>query len=54
MSVVAEGIETKEIYEAIKYLGCDMAQGYFIGKPMPGDDLAEWNDKWRKSEIFNS
>ena len=54
MSVVAEGIETKEIYMAMDDLGCDMAQGYYIGKPMPGAQLPAWNDMWIQSDIFNS
>lgn len=32
--IVAEGIETKEEYKVCKSLGCDLAQGYFIDKPM--------------------
>ncbi|MGN1230664.1 MAG: EAL domain-containing protein, partial [Anaerotignum sp.] len=35
LSVVAEGIETKEQMLRLKELGCDYAQGYFFAKPMP-------------------
>jgi diguanylate cyclase (GGDEF)-like protein len=35
LSVVAEGIETEEIYKELKIMGCDIAQGYLISKPMP-------------------
>ncbi len=31
---VAEGIETQLDWNALKHMGCDMAQGYFIAKPM--------------------
>lgn len=35
-SVVAEGVETAEQLEALRDLGCDYAQGYFIRRPMTG------------------
>jgi EAL domain-containing protein (putative c-di-GMP-specific phosphodiesterase class I) len=37
LQVVAEGIESSEQYEALRSLGCDYGQGYFISRPM---DLA--------------
>jgi len=33
--VVAEGVEDGDTLEALKRVGCDVAQGYFIGKPLP-------------------
>ena len=39
MKVVAEGIENQETWDLLSSLGCDVAQGYFIAKPMPGDQL---------------
>jgi EAL domain-containing protein (putative c-di-GMP-specific phosphodiesterase class I) len=30
----------------VNELGCDMAQGYFIARPMAGEALAEWNLFW--------
>ncbi len=35
MSIVSEGIETKEELEFMKQLSCDMAQGYLFDKPLP-------------------
>jgi diguanylate cyclase (GGDEF)-like protein len=36
-SVVAEGVETPEQLDRLRALGCDLAQGYFIGRPIgPG------------------
>jgi diguanylate cyclase (GGDEF)-like protein len=40
LAVVAEGVETREQLEHLEALGCDVAQGYFLGRPMPGDELA--------------
>lgn len=40
MAVTAEGIETQRQLGSLRELGCDLAQGYFLGKPSPVDDLA--------------
>jgi diguanylate cyclase len=37
--IVVEGIETPEMYAALERLGCDYAQGYFVGRPQRLDDL---------------
>ena len=42
LQVVAEGIEDREIYELARNLGCRYAQGYFIARPMPADELVAW------------
>lgn len=39
LSVVAEGVETQEQLERLRAIGCDFAQGYYIGKPMPVQDF---------------
>ena len=39
--VVAEGVETASILQALSRLGCDLAQGYLIGKPMKLVDLVD-------------
>jgi EAL domain-containing protein (putative c-di-GMP-specific phosphodiesterase class I)/DNA-binding NarL/FixJ family response regulator len=36
---VAEGVETKEDWEMLKSMDCDIAQGYYIAKPMPVEDF---------------
>ena len=38
---VAEGVETKEQADILKEMGCDMIQGYYINKPLPGDCFKE-------------
>jgi diguanylate cyclase len=39
IKVVAEGIEDADCLTFLKGIGCDYAQGYFIGRPLPADDL---------------
>ena len=42
LNVVAEGVETAEHLERVRAYGCDVAQGYFFSRPLPGDDLLRW------------
>jgi EAL domain-containing protein (putative c-di-GMP-specific phosphodiesterase class I) len=42
METVAEGVETQEIWDKLKELGCDVAQGYLMSKPLPLKDCCEW------------
>lgn len=48
ISVVAEGVETKEIWDRLSEWHCDAAQGYFVGRPMPNAGLLEWIGKWSR------
>jgi diguanylate cyclase (GGDEF)-like protein len=41
MIVVAEGVETREQLDLLKHYGCDMAQGYFLGRPAPHDAIGQ-------------
>jgi diguanylate cyclase (GGDEF)-like protein len=40
--VVAEGVELAESFEALRSLGCDCAQGYWIARPMPAEELTRF------------
>jgi diguanylate cyclase (GGDEF)-like protein len=40
--VVAEGVETEQILAELTVLGCDIAQGYLLARPMPAGLLPEW------------
>jgi EAL domain-containing protein (putative c-di-GMP-specific phosphodiesterase class I) len=42
LAVVAEGVETPQVYDKLAGLGCGHAQGYFISRPMPNEALVEW------------
>jgi EAL domain-containing protein (putative c-di-GMP-specific phosphodiesterase class I)/GGDEF domain-containing protein len=49
MRVVAEGIDNAEALEIIADLGCHMAQGFYIGRPMRGDLVPAWIDRYLAS-----
>ena len=40
--VTAEGVEHASVLKALCHLGCDMAQGYYISRPLPADELGRW------------
>jgi diguanylate cyclase len=42
LTVVAEGVETQEIWDELGALGCPIAQGYHLSRPIPADALVEW------------
>ena len=42
MKVTAEGVETEISFKLLQAMGCDMAQGYGIAKPMPYDKLLDF------------
>ena len=42
LNMVAEGIEDKKTMEALRKLGVQRAQGYYIAKPMPEDEFLTW------------
>jgi len=42
MKVVAEGVEDEETLDNLRSMGCDVAQGYHISRPIPEDELLVW------------
>jgi EAL domain-containing protein (putative c-di-GMP-specific phosphodiesterase class I) len=42
IKATAEGVENKEVYDFLYDLGCDMAQGYMISRPMAAKDFETW------------
>jgi EAL domain-containing protein (putative c-di-GMP-specific phosphodiesterase class I) len=42
LTVIAEGVETNEVLQQLGALNCDAAQGYFLLKPGPSRDIADW------------
>ena len=41
LEVVAEGVETGEQLECLRKQGCDIAQGFYLGFPMPAEELSK-------------
>jgi EAL domain-containing protein (putative c-di-GMP-specific phosphodiesterase class I) len=46
LTVVAEGVETARVWELLREMRCDHAQGYYMGKPMPADEFERWTVGW--------
>ena len=44
LEVVAEGIETEEQLKLVTRYEADLAQGFFVGEPMPEEDFLRWCD----------
>jgi EAL domain-containing protein (putative c-di-GMP-specific phosphodiesterase class I) len=40
--LIAEGVESEDILRILRQYGCDIAQGYGIGRPMPVDKFQQW------------
>ena len=47
LSVIAEGVDNQDDWELITDLGCDVAQGYFVARPMRARALVDWYRRWR-------
>jgi EAL domain-containing protein (putative c-di-GMP-specific phosphodiesterase class I) len=48
LTAVAEGVESMEDWQMLAELGCDIAQGYLIGRPVPGSELQATISRWRR------
>lgn len=53
LRVVAEGVESEEVWFLLRQMGCDQGQGYFMGKPMPVERFLEWLQQWRAPEMLD-
>ena len=42
LRAIAEGVEDNATLDRLRALGCDLAQGYYLGRPMPLAQLTEW------------
>jgi diguanylate cyclase (GGDEF)-like protein len=47
LTVVAEGVERLDTWQRLTSWGCDEAQGFLIGKPMPNAETEEWLRRWQ-------
>jgi EAL domain-containing protein (putative c-di-GMP-specific phosphodiesterase class I) len=48
LTVTAEGVETAEQLKLLRELGCDVAQGFFVARPLEPDKLKGWIVEWRE------
>ncbi len=51
LTVVAEGVENAKVWELLRELNCDQAQGYHMGKPMPATDFVRWSLGWEARQL---
>jgi EAL domain-containing protein (putative c-di-GMP-specific phosphodiesterase class I) len=53
LTVVAEGVETAEMFETLAALGCDEAQGFFISCPQEYELLKSWfqTSRWKLGSL---
>ena len=51
--VIAEGVETIAHGIALLELGCELAQGYGIARPMPADDIPKWFSNWKTKDTWH-
>ncbi len=51
--VIAEGVETVAHGTMLLQLGCELAQGYGIARPMPADQLPPWVAGWQPDEAWS-
>ena len=49
IKVVAEGVETKEQLDLLNELNCDIAQGFYLSKPLPGTKLLTFSLRYSKA-----
>ena len=47
LKVVGEGVEDKESLHSLRALGCDIVQGYYVSKPLPGSEFEAWAANWK-------
>ncbi|UCX04931.1 sensor domain-containing protein [Shewanella glacialimarina] len=52
--VIAEGVETVEHGTVLLQLGCELAQGYGIARPMPASDIPAWINDWKPDASWQS
>lgn len=53
LKTVAEGVESEEDWDQLALLGCDLAQGYYISRPLPVEQIAHWFGEWQaKNAIY--
>ena len=52
LKIIAEGVETAAVWQSLSVMGCDYAQGFFMGRPVPVADFDAWLKHWREKPII--
>ncbi len=52
--VIAEGVETQAHGDLLVGIGCEMAQGYGIARPMPAEDIPQWVKRWLAGAVWTA
>jgi EAL domain-containing protein (putative c-di-GMP-specific phosphodiesterase class I) len=48
LRVVAEGVESEPVWRRLSELGCDVAQGHYLSRPLPPDEIIVWVRQWEE------
>ena len=51
LKVLAEGVENEASWHWLRDAGCELAQGYFIARPMPVEKMAAWQREWETRRL---
>ena len=56
LKVVAEGVEDRAVWDRLKDMGCDSAQGYYMSRPLPPAELLQWlqTSPWKATTQQNA
>jgi EAL domain-containing protein (putative c-di-GMP-specific phosphodiesterase class I) len=46
LRVVAEGVEDEESWRALERMGCEVAQGFYLSRPVPPAEFDVWIEQW--------
>jgi diguanylate cyclase (GGDEF)-like protein/PAS domain S-box-containing protein len=52
LEVVAEGVETEATLDRLRALGCTLAQGYHLSRPVPAEELEAWLERRRRAPEY--
>jgi EAL domain-containing protein (putative c-di-GMP-specific phosphodiesterase class I) len=52
--VIAEGVETSAHGMRLLSLGCELAQGYGIARPMPATEMPAWVVSWQANKAWTA
>jgi EAL domain-containing protein (putative c-di-GMP-specific phosphodiesterase class I) len=48
LPVVAEGVDSRDIWQQVRSMGCERAQGSLISRPLPAREIPAWLASWNQ------